>query len=149
VVLNVRRLRSQRGAAAVEMALILPIFLILVLGIIQYGLYFSARQGGSDIARDAARRAAVGDPAACTDFRAAVRASIAGLVGRTDDVQVTRTYTQDDPAQIQVGDTVHVSVAFNSYDLNVPMVPVVEGGRIETTVLARVEFVPSQPETCS
>jgi hypothetical protein len=140
VILGLRNSRSARGAAAVEMALVMPIFLLLVMGIIQYGLYFSARQGGSDIARD---------PAGCADFRAAVRANIASLVGREEGVEVTRTYAQADAGQVRVGDTVHVRVAFDSHDLNIPLIPIVEGGRVEATVLARVEYVPSQPETCT
>jgi Flp pilus assembly protein TadG len=35
-----RRRRDEGGAAAVEFALLAPIVLLLVFGIIQYGLYF-------------------------------------------------------------------------------------------------------------
>jgi Flp pilus assembly protein TadG len=53
------RRRTVRGAAAVEFALVLPILLVLVFGIINYGLYFNdsinARQG----VREAARQVAV------------------------------------------------------------------------------------------
>lgn len=140
---------SESGAVAVEFALILPVLLILVLGIIQYGMYFYARQGGSDIARDAARRAAVSTPATCSAFRTMVRDDIDDLTGSGTTATVTRTYTKSNPAMVQVGDTVHVKVAFTSYDLNIPLVPIVEDGMVETTVDARVEFVPTQPETCT
>ena len=143
------RRRSESGAVAVEFALILPVLLILVLGIIQYGMYFHARQGGSDIARDAARRAAVSTPATCADFRTMVRGDIDDLTGSGATATVTRTYTKANPALVQVGDTVHVSVVFTSYDLNIPLVPIVEDGVVEMKVDARVEFVPAQPETCS
>ena len=143
------RRSSESGAVAVEFALILPVLLILVLGIIQYGMYFYARQGGSDIARDAARRAAVGTPASCADFRTMVRDDINDLTGSGATATVNRTYTKANPALVQVGDTVRVTVSFTSYDLNIPLVPVVEDGRVETTVDARVEYVPSQPEACA
>ncbi len=132
------------------MALLLPLLILLVLGIIQYGIYYAARQGGSDIARDAARRAAVGDPADCAAFRAQVSSNMSHIAGATTTgAIIKRTYTRSDPAVVQVGDTVTVRVAFNSFDLNVPMVPVPGQGRVDITVASRVEFVPDQPETCS
>ena len=56
-----RRRRDQGGAAAVEFALILPILLLLLFGLIQYGYYFYAMQAGSSAVGDAARRIAVGN----------------------------------------------------------------------------------------
>ncbi len=56
-----RRRRDQGGAAAVEFALILPIMLLLLFGLIQYGYYFYAMQAGSSAVGDAARRIAVGN----------------------------------------------------------------------------------------
>jgi Flp pilus assembly protein TadG len=135
------RRRSESGAVAVEFALILPILLILALGIIQYGMYFYARQGGSDVARDAARRAAVGTPSTCAAFRTMVRNNIDSLTGSGTTATVTRTYTKSNPTLVQVGDTVTVKVSFTSYDLNVPLVPMVQD--------SRVEYVPTQPQACT
>lgn len=56
---SVRRTRDARGAAAVEFALILPILLLLVFGIIAYGFMLSFRQGISQGAAEGARAAAV------------------------------------------------------------------------------------------
>ena len=53
--------RNQRGAAAVEFALVLPIFIALVFGIIQYGFYFWTAETANSAAREAARRVVVGD----------------------------------------------------------------------------------------
>lgn len=131
------------------MALVLPILLLLVLGIIQYGLYFHARQGGSDAVRDAARRAAVGDPVSCEDFRELLTEEISSLRSKAASTVITRDYVQVDPDRVQVGDTVEVRVAFDSHDLNIPIVPMVDDGRVDMTVTARVEFVPEQPEDCA
>lgn len=62
-----RRHRRDGGAAAVEFALVLPVLLVLVIGIVNYGLWFndslSMRQG----VREGARRAAVlNSTTACT-----------------------------------------------------------------------------------
>lgn len=51
--------RDVRGAAAVEFALILPILLILVFGIVNYGDMLSVRQSVSQAASEGARAAAV------------------------------------------------------------------------------------------
>jgi Flp pilus assembly protein TadG len=55
----VRAHREERGAAAVEFALVMPLLLIVLFGIVDYGLFFSnslaARQG----VREAARQAVV------------------------------------------------------------------------------------------
>lgn len=54
-----RRARAERGAAAVEFALIMPILLVLVFGIISYGYMLSFRQSISQAAAEGARAAAV------------------------------------------------------------------------------------------
>lgn len=51
--------RDVRGAAAVEFALILPILMIIVVGIINYGDMLSVRQSVSQAAAEGARAAAV------------------------------------------------------------------------------------------
>lgn len=53
------RRRTPRGAAAVEFALIMPILLLLVFGIISYGYMLSFRQAISQAAAEGARAAAV------------------------------------------------------------------------------------------
>jgi Flp pilus assembly protein TadG len=145
------RTRDDRGAVAVELALVLPIFFLLVLGIIQYGMYFYARQGGADVARDAARQAAVGAPAKCAPFKADLTSKINGFGGTGSSATITRKYTKTDTTTTDIvpGDYVTVRVAFNSFDMHVPMLPFVNNGRVDTTVKARVEYVPTQPETCS
>ncbi len=54
-----RRRSDERGAAMVEFALILPIFVALVFGIISYGYMLSYRQGLSQAATEGARAAAI------------------------------------------------------------------------------------------
>lgn len=55
---------NERGAVAVEFALILPIFLILILGILEFGRAFNIQISLSEAARESARYTAVhhGDP---------------------------------------------------------------------------------------
>jgi Flp pilus assembly protein TadG len=54
-----RRRRTQEGAAAVEFALVAPLLLVLVFGVISYGYMLSFRQALSQGAAEGARAAAV------------------------------------------------------------------------------------------
>ena len=79
-----RRLaRNARAAAMVEMALVLPIFLALLMGILVYGQYFMLAHSVQQAANDGARAAITGLDAA--DRRAiatrAVDRSLAGVRG--------------------------------------------------------------------
>jgi Flp pilus assembly protein TadG len=53
--LRKRRWRSQAGVAAVEFALILPIFLILLLGMMEYGYLYFVHLNMTNAAREGAR----------------------------------------------------------------------------------------------
>lgn len=53
---------NQQGAAAVEMALVLPILLTLVFGIIEFGFVFNAQISLTQATREAVRLGAVGEP---------------------------------------------------------------------------------------
>ncbi|MHC5652591.1 TadE family protein [Stappia sp.] len=53
-------LESQSGAAAVEFAIVVPVFLLIMLGILAYGIYFGAAHSVAQIAADAARASVAG-----------------------------------------------------------------------------------------
>src|SRR3954451_2381309 len=129
-----RGTRTERGAAAVEFALVMLPLVALLFGAIQYGLYFWAMQGGSDIARSAARASAVGDVATstCAQFRADVRSQISGLTGSAATATITRHFIDAQvPADgLTVGDKVRVEIRFNSADMNFPFVPFVHDGLV-------------------
>ncbi|MBN9257710.1 MAG: pilus assembly protein [Mesorhizobium sp.] len=52
--------RSSTGTSAVEFALLSPIFILLLLGMVAYGIYFGASNSIQQIAADAARTAIAG-----------------------------------------------------------------------------------------
>jgi Flp pilus assembly protein TadG len=56
-----RGAQDTTGAAAVEFALVLPIILLLLFGIIEFGRAWNVRQTLTDAAREGARLAAVGN----------------------------------------------------------------------------------------
>ena len=159
---SVRSRRSEQGATAVEFALVLIPLLVIIFGIVQYGLYFWAMQGGSDIARSAARLSAVGNPAQCNTvgtvkgFVPSVRDQIDNLAGSPGSAVIKRSYetasgTALNPPtdQINVGDQVKVEVRFKSVNLHFPFLPFIDDGWVTSHAEARVDFVPTQPQACS
>ena len=137
----------ETGAAVVEFGLVVPLLLLLVLGIIQYGLYFWAIQGGSDVARDAARRAAVGDLTDCTSFRSALSSQMGSF--SESGATFSRVFDDSNPiAGVQVGERVRITVRFRAHALGVALIPLPDGGQIDSTAEARVENVITQPQDC-
>lgn len=124
-----RRLKNERGAAAVEFALILPIFMLLLLGLIQYGFYFWTAETANSSAREVARRMAVGD---CWD--AGQRFTFAqGHAPRIDEV------VADDVSGMTTGDQFTVTVTADG-DLIGGLIPLPDGGHIEREYVARLEY---------
>src|SRR5262245_38890635 len=69
--------QDERGASAVEFALVLPVLVMLLLGVIQYGSLFLVQTRMNDAARDTARRLAVGDLKTEAEAEAHARAMLA------------------------------------------------------------------------
>jgi Flp pilus assembly protein TadG len=63
--------REDRGAAAVEFALLLPVLLFLVFGIIDFGRALNAQITLTQAAREGARMAALGEPNVVSGTQAA------------------------------------------------------------------------------
>ncbi len=62
--------RNEDGAAAVEFALVLPVLILLVFGIIEFGFVFNRWLGVTHAAREGVRSLSLGDPDAETDAEA-------------------------------------------------------------------------------
>ncbi len=91
----------ERGAAAVEFALVVPILLILVFGIVNFGQYLSVRQAATQAAAEGARAAAVtiagGDAAA--NGEAAMDNALDGIGGCGDNATCSVTMVACGDAQ--------------------------------------------------
>lgn len=82
--------RGERGAAAVEFALVFPLLALLVLGIIDFGMLVSANLTVTNAARDAARTASLGGTEA--EIRAQATAGLTSL-SAPDNAAATITVT--------------------------------------------------------
>lgn len=75
-----RRRRGDRGAAAVELALVMPILILILFGIINFGALLAQQISISNIAREAARNAVVNGPnSACGQIEADARTGAATI----------------------------------------------------------------------
>jgi Flp pilus assembly protein TadG len=68
-----KKLRSEDGAVAVEFALVLPILVVMLLGIMEFGLLYNAQITVTNAAREGARTVAIENDqaAARADIKAA------------------------------------------------------------------------------
>jgi len=94
---NRSKLRNEKGASAVEFALVLPIFVSVVFGIFQFGIAFNNWIAITHAAREGARLAAVGqydeqrvrDSAPSVDIQSISVSGQEGSVGSPVTVTVT------------------------------------------------------------
>ena len=98
-----RRRRDQRGAAAVEFAMIVPLFAALLFGIIEFGFYFWTAEGTNSGAREVARRVTVGDCWSSGQL----------TLAQSHSPRATSVSASPDPSSLEVGDlvTVHIDRA--------------------------------------
>lgn len=134
--------QREDGSTLVEFALVVPVLLLVMLGILQYGYHYWALETASATAREAARRMAVGTQWACTRTEAKGRLAMPA-VGTVPDP--TYRFTSG-AASATVGDTVVVTVTLQS--LHIAFLPLPGGGSITQTARARVEAVPDSPLAC-
>jgi Flp pilus assembly protein TadG len=128
-----RRSARGRGQALVEFALVIPIFLLLVAGMIDFGLGLNASITVSNAAREGARLGVVTKlTASGSDFAGTVNARVASVLGSGLVSGATTTITcerppvppataptacvfatgQIDPPTAKTGDSVVVTVSF-------------------------------------
>jgi Flp pilus assembly protein TadG len=148
--------RSERGAVAVEFALVMLPLLYLVFGIIQYGLYFYATQTGTSAVGEAVRRLTVGD---CQDTDQ-LRSFLASRLGAASTDQATQLQTtvsyQDQstpPAPTAtpgvVGGSVTLTLTFQTVDMHFPFIPLPDAGEVTRTGFGRVEDTAPLTGGCS
>jgi Flp pilus assembly protein TadG len=102
--------KRRRGAAAVEFAIVLPVFVILVFGMIEYGRMVMVQQVITNASREGARRAVL-DGATTTSVQSAVTSYLTNA-----SVNGGSTAVSPNPTTAASGDpiTVTVSIPFSS-----------------------------------
>jgi len=108
----------ERGAAAIEFALILPLLIVLVFGIVQFSIAYNRAQGLHAAAREGARLASLPQTTQ-NDITARVTSSLAGVpLNGSPTISVSPASTK--PCQNRSGQTVTVTVTAVT-DLDIPL----------------------------
>lgn len=138
--------RNQRGGAAVEFALVAPVFIAMLLGILQIAVGMQSYNALRNIASDAARHALVESqvttPTDIDTFRAdldtwaTTRATSSPYLLRSDLIDVTVT----EPTTQRVADATELSIAL-SYE--VPTFLTFMGWTSPTITFTRPVFISS------
>ena len=98
--------RSERGAVAVEFAILLPLLLMLVMGTIEFGRAYNAQITLTNAARDGVRVMAIAKSPA--DARTAARTAAAAVSVGIPDSDITLSTTV-----CPTGDQVTLTIKYN------------------------------------
>lgn len=133
-------MRTERGAAAVEFAMISMVLVTLMFGILQYGWYFFTTQATTSGAREAARRLSVGD---CQGLNEAEQyaQSQANLTSLTLDWGSVGAPSAESTTGMAIGDVLVVTARADGGILG--FVPLPDDGAIERQVKVRLEDLDS------
>jgi Flp pilus assembly protein TadG len=110
---RLRRLR-RRGASAVELALVAPIFLMLLGGIIEFGQVYHAKHVISTAARRGVRMGSLAGSTGSQVIAAARSECTTALGVKSADVTVTvkvNGSSAEDPSSAVAGDAINVAVS--------------------------------------
>ena len=124
----IRFFRCRRGATAVEFALMLPVFLTLIFGIVVFGSYLTMVHGVQQLAAEAAR------------------SSVAGMTNTERNSLATSYVTANAPTYpLLVANNLTVNAAPSAADPNVYVVTV--NYNAASSFIFALPFVPSPPST--
>lgn len=110
-----RSLKKNKGQSLVETALVLPIMLLLLTGIIDFGLLFNNYIIVSNASREGVRSAAVG----YTDDK--IMAVVTGVAAELDEDRLAVSITPDHASGRSTGDAVMVTVQYD-YNMITPVI---------------------------
>jgi Flp pilus assembly protein TadG len=117
---SVRSLGNEQGQAMTEFALVLPILLVILFAIIQFGIVFNRYLDLTDAVRAGARKAAVSrlatDPVAVT--KQAVTSSAGDITINPSDITVTSTW--DPGSDVTVEATYPSSIDLGIVSISLP-----------------------------
>jgi TadE-like protein len=134
------RPRGDSGAAALEFALVVPVFLLLVFGIIDFGIYFSDSLATRDGLRAAVRQGVVQDFGACQKLSclADVARQQMDTLGGDKHVKLVLERADGNPPGWRRGNTLLICAKVDT-DGVTHLTPLPDGGVIRARIAMRIE----------
>ena len=130
--------RQRRGAAVVEFAIVAPLFVLLIFGMVEYGRMVMVQQVLTNASREGARRA-VGANATTS----AVSTTVTDYLTNSAISGATVTVTPRPPSSAAFGDPVTVSVTLPFSQVSWLPSPIYLGGvDLQASTVMRRENVP-------
>ncbi|MCK4452155.1 MAG: thrombospondin type 3 repeat-containing protein, partial [Anaerolineae bacterium] len=130
--------RCSRGQGLVEFALILPLLLLLILGIIEFGYVFTVYTGLFNAAREGARYGVV-RPSDVSGIESRTRGKIFLVDPNAVDMDITVRYDNGpgtepftNTAQVQIGDRVLVHLTYDLPTITPVIQPIASTLHVET-----------------
>jgi len=140
-------LRDERGANLVEFVLILPLLVLLVFGIIEFGVNFDRKIGVNHAAREGARAAIVGNTPGCDEDSdpdtlsgADVKCFVQDRLGLSDSNTQVEVVVPDSG----VGEPIKVCVQYPAESITLLFAPLLNGAELRSSATMRIEQDKSQ-----
>lgn len=126
------------GTAAIEFALVMPVFLVILFGILAYGIYFGASQSTAQLAGDAARASVAG--MTDTEREAIARKHVSDHAGQYMMLDAAKVTVEAAPLPNDATEF-RVSVRYDASDLPIwsfaPFLPLPSKTIVQTAVVKR------------
>lgn len=143
---------GDRGAALVETAIALPVLLLLIFGIIEFGLLFGVKLDVSQGAREGSRLAAVNHQTSSGSSGSTQTTEIVAETCTRMELANGSKVSISLPGGTSVGDTVEVSISTRSEPVTGAFDPWLAGRTVQSTVESRLEqkatFAATTLEAC-
>jgi Flp pilus assembly protein TadG len=112
VVGKLSALRNRRGQALAEFALVLPLVLLFIAGIVEMGRAWNIKQAVTDAAREGARYTVVQDDAITTTDQVKAKIEERLSLASIDTAGATITFSSADPDCAAIADCFHKETAY-------------------------------------
>jgi Flp pilus assembly protein TadG len=141
--------RDERGANLVEFVIILPLLVLLVFGIIEFGVNFDRKIGVNSASREGARAAIVGNAPGCdnddgTLTAAEIKCFVQDRLGLSDD-DVSVAVVAPSSA---VGEPLKVCVQYPAESITLLFAPLLSGANLRSSATMRIEQDRNQATGC-
>ena len=130
--------KKRRGATAVEFALVAPVFILLILGMIEFGRMVMVQQLLTNASREGARQAVL-DGSTVTQIKTVIEDYLSDTSVPVDTNNISVT---PDPSTAEFGDPITVSVMVPYSDVSwLPTPTFLGGANMEASTVMRRETV--------